>query len=44
MQRTVAIHVQHFIRFVKSEVALVKLESADRNFKTEFSEGFRTQT
>lgn len=44
MQSIVTIHVQHFIRFVKTVEALNKLESADTNFITEFSKGLLTQT
>jgi len=44
MQRVVKIHIQNFIRFVKTGKALNKVDSADKNFRTEFSKGFLTQT
>lgn len=44
MERVFTIHVENFITFVKAEEALNKVDSADKNFKTEFSEGFLTRT
>lgn len=44
MQRVVKVHVQNFIRFVKTEKALNKVDSEDKNLKTEFSKVFLRQT